>query len=42
VRYCGLNSSRSGYGPMARSCEDGKEKSASMKGKDFLDYLSEF
>jgi hypothetical protein len=37
VGKCGLDSSGSGYGPMAGSCERGNKFSCSIKGGKFLD-----
>jgi len=37
VGYCGLDSSGSGQGPAAGSCQHGNEPSGSIKGKEFLD-----
>jgi hypothetical protein len=37
VGSCGLDSSGSGWGPMAGSCEHGNERSGSIKGGEFLD-----
>jgi hypothetical protein len=34
-----LDSSGSGYGPVARSCEHGNGPSVSIKGEEFLDWL---
>jgi hypothetical protein len=42
VGRCGLDSSDSGYGPAAGSCEHGNEPSGSIKGREFLDYLNEY
>jgi hypothetical protein len=36
VQRCGLDSSGSGYGPVAGSCEHGNEHSGSTKGGYFL------
>jgi hypothetical protein len=36
----GLDSSGSGYGPVAGSCEHGNEPSGSIKVGEFLDYLN--
>jgi hypothetical protein len=38
---CGLDSSGSGYGPVAGCCENGNEPSGSIKGGEFLDSLSD-
>jgi hypothetical protein len=38
---CGLDSSGSGWGPVADCCEHGNEPSNSIKGGDFLDWLSD-
>jgi hypothetical protein len=38
-RSCGLNSSGSGYGQVADSCEHDNEPSASIKGGELLDQL---
>jgi hypothetical protein len=37
IGSCGLNSSRSGLGPVTGSCENGNEPSGSMKGGKFLE-----
>jgi hypothetical protein len=37
----GLDSSGSGQGPVAGPCENGNESSGSIKGGEFLDYLSD-
>jgi hypothetical protein len=37
VRGWGLDSSGSGYGPEAGSCEDGNELFNLIKGEEFLD-----
>jgi len=37
VTVCGLDSSGSGQGPVAGSCEHGNEPSDSIKGWEFLD-----
>jgi hypothetical protein len=37
VARCGLDSSDSGQGPVAGSCEHGNEPSGSIKGGKFLD-----
>jgi hypothetical protein len=34
---CGLDSSNSGQGPIAGSCEHGNELSVSIKGRELLD-----
>jgi hypothetical protein len=34
---CGLDSSGSGYGPVAACCEHGNDTSGSIKGGEFLD-----
>jgi hypothetical protein len=36
VRGCGLDSSGSGQGPVAGSCEQGNEPSGSIKDAEFL------
>jgi hypothetical protein len=41
VGRCGRDSSGSGQGPMEGSCEHGNEISDSIKGREFLDYLSD-
>jgi hypothetical protein len=41
VRRGGLDSSGSGYGPMAASCEHGNEPLGSIKSGEFLDWLSD-
>jgi len=38
---CGLDSNRSGHGPVADFCELDTEPSGFIKGGEFLDYLSE-
>jgi hypothetical protein len=42
VGSCGLDSSDPGYGPVAGSCEHGNESSGSIKGRKFLDLLSDY
>jgi mevalonate pyrophosphate decarboxylase len=42
VRGCGLGSSGSGYGSVAGSCENGNEPLCIKKGRQFLEYLSEY
>jgi hypothetical protein len=37
VGRCGLDSSGTGQGPVAVSCEHGNETSGSIKGGEFLD-----
>jgi hypothetical protein len=37
VSRCGLDSSGSGEGPVAGSCEHGNEPSGSIKGGEFFD-----
>jgi len=37
VGRCGLDSSGSGYGPVAGCCEYGNEPPGSIKGGEFLD-----
>jgi len=37
VGRCGLDSCGSRWGPVARSCEDDRETSDSIKGGEFLD-----
>jgi hypothetical protein len=39
---CGLDSTGAGYGPVAGSCEYGNEPSGSIKGGEFLDWLSDY
>jgi hypothetical protein len=39
VGNCGVNSSGSGYGPVAGCCEHGNELSGSVKVESFLTYL---
>jgi hypothetical protein len=41
VAECGLNSSGSGQGPVAGCCEHGNELPGSIKGGEFLDWLSD-
>jgi hypothetical protein len=38
---CGLDSSGSGYEPVAGSCEHGNKHSGSIKGGEFLRQLSD-
>jgi hypothetical protein len=38
---CGLDSSGLGQEPVAACCEHGNEPSGSLKGRIFLDYLSD-
>jgi len=42
VLSCGLDSSGSGQGPVADSCERGNEPSSSIKGEKFLDWLRDY
>jgi hypothetical protein len=42
VGRCGLDSSGSGYEPVASSYEYGDEPSGSIKCREFLDYLSDY
>jgi len=42
MRRCGLDATGSGQGPMADSCEHSNEPLGSIKGREFLDYLSDF
>jgi hypothetical protein len=42
VGRCGVDSSGSGEGPLADCCEHGNETSGSIKGGEFLDYLSDY
>jgi hypothetical protein len=37
VGRCGLDSSGSGWGPVAGSCEEGNEPSGSIEGGEFLE-----
>lgn len=39
---CGLDSSCSGYGPMADYCEHDNKRSDSIKFREFIDYLSDY
>jgi hypothetical protein len=39
MRGCGLDSTRSGYGPVAGCCEHGNEPSRTVKGGECLDRL---
>jgi hypothetical protein len=39
---CGLNSSGSGQGPVAGSCEHGNEPSGSVRGGETVNLLSDF
>jgi hypothetical protein len=39
---CGLDSSGSGYRQVVGSCEYGNESSGSIKGREFLDQLSDY
>jgi hypothetical protein len=41
VGRCGLDASGSRQKPVAGSCEHGNESSGSVKGGEFLDYLSD-
>jgi len=41
VGRCGLDSSGSGYEPVVGPYEGGNEPSGSIKGREFLDYLSD-
>jgi hypothetical protein len=41
VGGCGLDSSGSGQGPMAGSCEHDSEPSGCMKGRKFPDQISD-
>jgi hypothetical protein len=38
----GLDSTGMGQGPVADSCEHSTEPSSSIKGEEFLDYLSDY
>jgi hypothetical protein len=38
---CGLDAFASGWEPVASSCVHGNELSGSIKGGEFLDYLSD-
>jgi hypothetical protein len=40
VGICGLDSPCTGYGQLAGRCEHGDETSGSIKGGEFIDYLS--
>jgi hypothetical protein len=42
VGSCGLESSGSGQGPVAGSCEHSNEPLGSIKGEEFLDKLSDY
>jgi hypothetical protein len=42
VGKCGLDSSGTGCGPVAGSCEHDNEPSGSIKAEEFLDYLSDY
>jgi hypothetical protein len=42
VRRCRLDSSGSGLGSVAGSCEYGNEPSDSIKVMEFLDHLSDY
>jgi hypothetical protein len=42
VGRCGLDSSGSGQGPVVGSCEHGNYPSGSIKGGEFLDYVSDY
>jgi hypothetical protein len=42
VESCGLDSYGSGQGPVAAFREHGNEPFAFIKGRDFLDWLSEY
>jgi hypothetical protein len=39
---CELDSSGSGQGPVADSCEHGNETSDSVKDGEFIEYLSDY
>jgi hypothetical protein len=39
---CELDASDSGYGPVVDTCDHGNEPVGSIKGREFLDYLSEY
>jgi hypothetical protein len=41
VKDCGLDSSGSGWRPVAGRCEHGNEPSDSIKGGEFVDWLSD-
>jgi hypothetical protein len=38
---CGLDSTGTGYGPVAGCCEHGNELSGSTQGGEFLKYVSD-
>jgi hypothetical protein len=42
VGSCGLDACGSGYGPVAGSCEHGNDISGSLRGGEFLEYLSDY
>jgi hypothetical protein len=42
VGRCRLDSSGSRYGPVVGSCEHSNELSDSIKGEEFLDWLSSY
>jgi hypothetical protein len=42
VGKCGVDSSGSGYGPLAGCCEYRNEPLDSIKGSEFLDCLSDY
>jgi hypothetical protein len=42
VKSCGLDESGSGEGPVVGSCGNANESLGSIKGREFLDYLSDY
>jgi hypothetical protein len=42
VGKCGLDASGSGLGPVAGCYKDGNEPSGTVKGGEFLEYLSDY
>jgi hypothetical protein len=42
VRSCGLDLSGSLQGPVAGCCEHSNEPSCLIKGREFLDYMSDY
>jgi hypothetical protein len=42
IGWGGLDSFASGYGPVADFCDNGNEPFGSMKGRQLIDYLSEY
>jgi hypothetical protein len=42
VGICRLDSSGPGFGPVSDSCEHGNEPWGSIKGREFLNWLSDY